>query len=585
MSNFPEFDRYNYRIESELGHNRAGGRITYLATDIRTQHQVVIKQFQFAKSGSTWSDYDSYDREIQVLRGLNHPGIPRYLDSFHTEDGFCMVQEYKQALSLGEPRSFNPYEVKQVAVALLEILVYLQNRIPSVIHRDIKPENILIDKEMNVYLVDFGFARIGDGEVGISSVVKGTLGFMPPEQLFNRQLTEASDLYGLGITLICLLTGTKSTEIGNLIDITYRINFKHLVPKISIRWINWLEKMVEPRLKDRFPNASAALAALPTNLIYLPEAIFSQSSLEFVASGQGEKLTQMITIHNPIPDTMLEGIWEVAPHPSDPPHTPDFHSWISLQPNKFEANQVNCYISVDTNKLMLGQTYNRKILLHTNCLSKNYSLNIQVKTAPIPLKRKKLPYVFLGLLFLLSLALAWIISVIVFVTGTMAGAVATAGFGAGAGIAVGFEAAAWVMATAGATGGAMAGSMAGIIVGILSLLMAWSGVVAAAGTAVLSSAIAGLVGGAISGVGTGIVVEDLLRKGIGQNFAVCISLLTTASGISLGLSFVLGLLNPLVIFALLGTSLPLLAMILYPYLRWAKVISDYRKAEENLVKP
>ncbi|NES86995.1 MAG: serine/threonine protein kinase, partial [Moorea sp. SIO2B7] len=138
---------------------------------------------------------------------------------------------------------------------------------------------------------------------------------------------------------------------------------------------------------------------------------------------------------------------------------------------------------------------------------------------------------------------------------------------------------------AGATGGAMAGSVAGIIVGILSLSMAWSGAVAAAGTAVLSSAIAGLVGAAIAGVGTGMVVEDLLRKGIEQNFAVCISLLTTASGISLGLSFVLGLLNPLVIFAVMATSLPLFGMILYPYLRWAKVLADYRKAEEHLVKP
>jgi len=64
-------------------------------------------------------------------------------------------------------------------------------------HRDIKPENVLVDRqeELKVYLVDFGFAHIGSGEVAASSVVKGTLGFMPPEQMFNRQLTEASDLY------------------------------------------------------------------------------------------------------------------------------------------------------------------------------------------------------------------------------------------------------------------------------------------------------------------------------------------------------------------------------------------------------
>lgn len=116
------------------------------------------------------------------------------------------------------PRSFSPDEIKQIALSVLEILVYLQNRIPPIIHRDIKPENILVGDQINVTLVDFGFARIGEGEVAISSMVKGTLGFMPPEQLFNRQLTAASDLYGLGATLICLLTGTKSTAIGNLIN-------------------------------------------------------------------------------------------------------------------------------------------------------------------------------------------------------------------------------------------------------------------------------------------------------------------------------------------------------------------------------
>ncbi len=146
------------------------------------------------------------------------------------------------------PRSFSPDEIKQIALSVLEILVYLQNRIPPIIHRDIKPENILVGDQINVTLVDFGFARIGEGEVAISSMVKGTLGFMPPEQLFNRQLTAASDLYGLGATLICLLTGTKSTAIGNLINQAYRIHFKHLVPKLSLRWIDWLQKMVKPGL-------------------------------------------------------------------------------------------------------------------------------------------------------------------------------------------------------------------------------------------------------------------------------------------------------------------------------------------------
>ncbi|MBD1923206.1 pentapeptide repeat-containing protein [Microcoleus sp. FACHB-831] len=273
MSNFPDFSELGYQGERELGHNRSGGRVTYLAVKtppLSPSNQgrdeggvpVVIKQFQFAKSHSSWSDYETYQREIQLLQQLNHPSIPRYIDSFETNAGFCLVQEYKQAPSLAKPRQFTPQEIKQIAIALLEVLVYLQQQTPPIIHGDIKPENILVDENLKVYLVDFGFARTGGAELAASSAVKGTLGFMPPEQLFNRQVTEASDLYSLGVTLICLLTGTKSTELGNLIDENYRLNFKHLVPQLSPQFISWLEKMTALSLCDRYPNAAAALEAL-----------------------------------------------------------------------------------------------------------------------------------------------------------------------------------------------------------------------------------------------------------------------------------------------------------------------------------
>jgi uncharacterized protein YjbI with pentapeptide repeats len=264
MSNYPDFSSYGYQIKRQLGQNHQGGRFTYLATNTKTQEPVVIKQFQFAQPGASWGEYTAYESEIKFLQQLNHANIPRYLNSFETPTGFCLVQEYIKASSLAQPRHFTPEEIKQIAIAVLEILVYLQRQRLSVIHRDIKPENILVDRsrQIKVYLVDFGFARMGGGDVGASSVVKGTLGFMPPEQLFNRQLTKSSDLYSLGATLICLLTKTKSTEIGSLIDKDYRINFKPLVPKLSRQFIDWLSKMTAPSLQDRYPNAVAALTAL-----------------------------------------------------------------------------------------------------------------------------------------------------------------------------------------------------------------------------------------------------------------------------------------------------------------------------------
>ncbi len=257
----PNFNALDYHIKRQLGHNRSGGRVTYLATN-ETQVPVVIKQFQFARVGANWSDYEAHQREIELLQQLNHPSIPQYLDSFESDTGFCLVQEYKNAPSLAQSPHFTPTEVEKIAVSVLKVLVYLQQKNPPVIHRDIKPENILVDEQINVYLVDFGLARIEGEEMAVSSVVKGTLGFMPPEQIFNRQLTTASDLYSLGVTLICLLTKTKSTEVGNLIDEAFRINFKPLLPKLNPQFIKWLERMVEPNLKYRYASAATALAAL-----------------------------------------------------------------------------------------------------------------------------------------------------------------------------------------------------------------------------------------------------------------------------------------------------------------------------------
>ncbi|MBD3885228.1 pentapeptide repeat-containing protein [Phormidium tenue FACHB-886] len=259
-----------YQIVRELGRNWEGGRITYLANTLDCSdgeaasqcRQVVIKEFRFAAIESGWSGYKAHEREIEVLQQLEHPQIPDYLDSFETPSGFCLVQQYHDAPSLAERSSFTPEAVKQIALSVLGILVYLQTRTPPIIHRDIKPENILVDKQLNAYLIDFGFARIRDGELALSSVAAGTPGFIPPEEQFGRPLTEAFDLYSLGSTLICLLTGTRSNEVHKLLDDHYRFNLRKLLPQLSRRFVEWLSKLVEPSAKYRYTNAAAALEAL-----------------------------------------------------------------------------------------------------------------------------------------------------------------------------------------------------------------------------------------------------------------------------------------------------------------------------------
>jgi serine/threonine protein kinase len=590
MNNLPDFSTLGYQVIRELGHNYVGGRITYLATNLRIQQSVVVKQFHFAKFSSDWSGFKAYEREIQVLQGLNHPGIPRYLDSFETPDGFCMVQEYKNAQSLSVPRSFAPDEIKQIAASILEILVYLQNRIPSVIHRDIKPENILVDEQLNVYLVDFGFARIGGGEVAMSSVALGTLGFMPPEQLYNRQLTEATDLYSLGMTLICLLTGTKSTAIDALIDEDNQINFKPLVSQLSFRFIDWLEKLVQPNPKNRYANAAAALEALkPIYVIRIPEVQLSQSSLKFKASRLRERLIQTITVNNPIPETVLEGSWEVAPHPSDPPHTPQTHAWIKVAPAQFASNRAECRITVDTSQLMADKTYERQILLHTNSTTETYAISVQVQTDAIPITARKPPYLSLVLLGGSCCGWSWLFfQLLPFWNFPSAISIPL------------------IIVFGGAFSEAVSGGVAKNIFkhiqpppmfnfptglgGILLFLFFWQIILLAVGVIiggyVMYITVLFLIFiGAYSVSTVKYLGAEIKKKGFNQKASVALLILTIGLGTSLGVGLKLGALNLPVLAAVLGTSLPLAGMLFYPPLQRRQLIAKYRKSEQNLIKP
>jgi serine/threonine protein kinase len=256
----------DYTVLGTLGQNREGGRVTYLAqsTDVS---KVVIKQFQFL-GGSKWDDYSAIAREIEILKTLDHPRIPKFLESFETEQGACLVQQYIDAPNLDQKRTYTTEQVQKIAQDLLEILVYLQSLTPPVLHRDIKPGNLLLDADHNLYLVDFGFSRIGLQDVAVSSMVRGTTGFMSPEQMLGLDLAKASDLYSVGATLICLILGIPSGRMAQLMDIgENRLKFSDRLPSdIDPHFVRWLKRMTEPRAGDRFADAAAALEGFePSN--------------------------------------------------------------------------------------------------------------------------------------------------------------------------------------------------------------------------------------------------------------------------------------------------------------------------------
>jgi serine/threonine protein kinase len=275
-----------YEVQRQLG--KQTGRQTLLARDLQTQKLVVIKRL-FLGSDFDWQDLKLFEREAEILKELSHPAIPRYLDYLEIDEpdskGFALVQTYVKGKTLEEHlkagRTFSETEVKELAKSLLAILSYLHKQNPPVIHRDIKPSNILLHSRSGnsvgqIYLVDFGSVQNQAAKFGGTITVVGTYGYMAPEQFGGRSVP-ASDLYGLGATLIYLVTGLHPTELSQQdLKIQFADRAKHLNPNL----IDWLEWMTEPSLSKRLSSAKESWRALknPRPIDKIPMTLQSQGS-------------------------------------------------------------------------------------------------------------------------------------------------------------------------------------------------------------------------------------------------------------------------------------------------------------------
>uniref|UniRef100_A0A6M2F496 non-specific serine/threonine protein kinase n=1 Tax=Populus davidiana TaxID=266767 RepID=A0A6M2F496_9ROSI len=161
-----------------------------------------------------------FSNEVSLLSRIHHRNLVQFL-GYCQEDGKSMlVYEFMHNGTLKEHlygplkrgKSINWIKRLEIAEDAAKGIEYLHTGcVPAIIHRDLKSSNILVDKNMRAKVADFGLSKLAvDGASHVSSIVRGTVGYLDPEYYISQQLTDKSDVYSFGVILLELMSGQEA---------------------------------------------------------------------------------------------------------------------------------------------------------------------------------------------------------------------------------------------------------------------------------------------------------------------------------------------------------------------------------------
>ena len=251
----------DYQIISQIGEGGMGQ--VYLADDLMLERKVAIKMLDplLTKEAQFKARFKN---EAKVQASLFHPNIVALHNFFEESGNLFMVMEYAEGITLKELISqIGPVPEERsirIFIQLLEGVNVAHKR--GIIHRDLKPSNVIIDKNDNVKIMDFGIAKLlGKKGLTKSGTNVGTVYYMSPEQVQGEEeIDQRTDIYSLGVTFYQMLTGKLPYDIGTDSDFAVMEEIvrgeiedpRNIYPYISENNIKVLYKMLEKDRDERY---------------------------------------------------------------------------------------------------------------------------------------------------------------------------------------------------------------------------------------------------------------------------------------------------------------------------------------------
>jgi len=210
-------------------------------------------------------------RSAAILKRLvHHPNIVHLLEVVKDSGKFILIQEYVEGPTLKQllEQNISPLDREAFFLQLVSVISYAHKH--KILHRDIKPENIIINKQGQVKLLDFGIARDLSWQTPDKSSA-GTVNFMPPEQ-FEGQSCLASDVWALGVILYIFATNAvpyfqQNDQYPQDIDITVESRAPRTInPHLDPTLERIIMRCLQIDLEKRYQDATELLQDLRTSL-------------------------------------------------------------------------------------------------------------------------------------------------------------------------------------------------------------------------------------------------------------------------------------------------------------------------------